>query len=451
MALVGKSYLSVLLSLGLLDQGRKVLLLDDERMGMDEFYAERFFSLEKEYLVCWGQEQKIEPLLNVDRYLTNVSSKFIFDDVHVCLGGSPARNYRELNRKMPEVFSSPDDAMNVCESTEGMEEFNEIYFEYCNNLGKLIYSYKNINASGLSILLEQCPPVLKNIYHSFDRAFQNRKYDKVWWKLKILLYMSQGVFQKKLSLEPSPLERFHLFLCLLSPFYELNQKDFFEDLIQVNLKKGGQFKKTSIREWLFCKGRPWSVELASYEGIIHPKKMAFVGGIPQGNLVSLKPDVECYTSLDVELEFLEPPTKGWLHERIIFSGTQKLGSFSPLWEGTLDENRAVFKFIIFVERGRKVDFIKKKVERHLFHDLEQIIPKISKNIRDIKMTYGRDIWIDKTKSTAKNTSSSVGLMDFSRPEKRTDLKGVYYFGPYRETLFGSLGILMEINKQQQFL
>ena len=450
MALVGKSYLSVLLSLNLLEQGQEVLLLDDDRIGVDDFYIDRIFSLDKEYLKYWGEEQDIEPLQNIDKYLTNVSSKVIFDDIHICLGDSPAQNYRELVRKMPEVFSCLDD-MSVFKSAEEMEKFNDIYFEYCNNLGRRIYGYKNINVEDLHFLQKDCPSVLKNSYTSFENVFKNKKQDKYWWRLKTLLYILQGIFQKKLSLEPCPLERFHIFLCLLSPFYELDQRKFFEDLVEVNLQRGGQFKKTSIREWLFNKGKPWSVELASYEGIIHPKKMAFVGGIPCGNLVKLKPDVEHYVSLGIELDFSEDLLEDWWHERIIFSGMDKIGSFIPLWEGMFGKRKAFFKFVILAERGRKVDFVKSKVEAYLFEDLEKLIPRVSDIAKNMKIVYGRDVWIDKTKSVSTTNGSPIKLVDFSRPEKRTELNSVYYFGPYSETQLGSLGMLMEINRKQQFI
>ena len=451
MALVGKSYLSVLLSLNLLEQNQDVLLLDDERMGVDDFYVERFFSLEKEYLFNWGQEQNIAPLLNIEKYLTNVSSKFVFDDIHIHLGESPAHNYRELCRKMPEVFLPSGARGNICESAKEMEEFNDIYFEYCKSLGKFVYSRKNTSASNLNFLEGKCPIVLKNIYDDFERAFQNKKYGKSWLRLKTFLYMSQGVFQKKLSMESSPLENFHLFLCLLSPFYELDRKKFFEDIIAVNLEKGGEFKKTSINEWTFHKGKPWSVELASYEGIIHPKKMAFVGGIPHGNLVALRPEIECYTSLGIELDFSESPVGSCMHERIIFSGIDKLGSSFPFWEGTFDEKGGVFRFIIFAERGRKADFVKEKVKMHLFRDIECFIPKISKIVKDVRMTYGRDVWIDKTKSIPKKANCPVSLVDFSKPEKGERLKDVYYFGSYGDMFLGHLGTFMEISRQLQFM
>ena len=451
MMLVGKSYLSVLLSLDLLEQGQKVLLLDDEQMNIDESYVERFFSLEKEYLKNWGQEQNLEPLLNIDKYLKNTSLKFIFDDIHIRLGESPAHNYRELVRKMPEVFLFLNGDTNICENAEEMERFNDTYFAYCRRLGEIAYSYKNAKSTNLKILQQNCPPALKNIYDSFEYIFQKKKYSKFWWKFKTFLYMSQGIFQKKLSLEPEPLERFHLFLCLLSPFYELESQKIFEDLIKINLEKGGQFKKTSIREWLFYKGKPWSVGLASYEGIIHPKKIAFVGGIPRKNLVALEPEAGYYTSLDVELSLKERPKGIALRERILFSGINRLGSSFPLWEGVFDESRAIFKFMIFAESGRKVDFVKNKVERQLVEDIEKFVPGISRIIKDVKMAYGREIWVDKTKTIGdKWHTSSIKMVDFSKSKKNSHLKKVYYLGPYKETLFGSLGMLMEINNRQQF-
>ena len=450
MTLVGKSYTSVLLSLDILRQGRKVLLLDDERMGMDELYIERMFFLEKEYLVQWGKEQDIEPLLNIDKYLTNISTKFIFDDIHLRLGESPAHSYRELIRKMPKFFSPTDGNVKICESSEEMEEFNDMYFEYCKELGKIAYECKDINTLNINILQDKFPEPLKKIYASFERSYQNIKHGKSWWKFKTLLYMSQGIFQRKLSLDISQIDRFHIFISLFSPFYELRQKKIFESLLEINLKKGGQFKKTVIKEWAFHKGKPWSVELDSYEGIIHPQKIAFVGGMPPANLVSLKPTIEHYIFLGIELEFTESPMKGHLNERIIFSGVHKLGTAYPLWEGTFEEKISVFKFIILAERGRKVDFVKKEIEKHLLAELEQIIPGISKSVSKVQMSYGRDVWIDKTKNTQENSTCSLVLNDFFRSEKITPLKNVYYFGPCRETSFGLLGTFMELNHSRLF-
>ena len=450
MALVGKSYTSVLLSLDILRQGRKVLLLDDERMGMDDSHVERMFFWEKEYLIQWGQEQDIESLVNVDRYLTNISTKFIFDDVHIRLGESPAHSYRELIRKMPEIFSPANGDIKVCERPAEMEEFNDMYFEYCRELGKIAYQCNNTNTLSVNTLKQKCPGPLKEIHASFERSYKNIQHEKHWWKFKTLLYMSQGIFQRKLSLDISELDRFHLFLCLFSPFYELDQKKFFESLVEVNLKKGGQFKKTVIKDWAFHKGKPWSVELDSYEGIIHPQKIVFVGGVPPINLVTLKPSIEYYIFLGVELEFTESPMKGYLNERIVFSGVHKLGCSYPLWEGAFEDKTAIFKFIILAERGRKVDFVKEEIETHLFKELEQIVPGISQTIKEVRMSYGRDVWIDKTKNTQKNAVSSLVLNDSFQSEKPTSLKNVHYFGPFRETPLGPLGTFMEINRSQLF-
>ena len=59
MVLIGKNYLSALLSLDLLSQGQEVLILDDERMSIDAPYIERFYSLEKEYLKIGGMNKSL--------------------------------------------------------------------------------------------------------------------------------------------------------------------------------------------------------------------------------------------------------------------------------------------------------------------------------------------------------------------------------------------------------
>ena len=268
--------------------------------------------------------------------------------------------------------------------------------------------------------------------------------------------MAQGIFQKKLSLSTHPIELYHLFLCLLSPHYQLDREKFLKDLIAVKNERGGQFKETSIREWLFHKGRPWSVELVSYEGIIHPQKMAFIGGSPAGNLVGLKYNIDYYTSLRISLSYSSESAKELEGERILFSNIERPGTKFPIWEGTFKQDQAVITAFVLARKGCKVDFFRKGIQTKLFQDLEYLIHGFTSNIKDIRIEFGQEIWIDKTKSPYSAHKSlplarTIELLDITGPNRYSPLKNVYYFGPCSEGLLGPLSTLMDINERRQLL
>ena len=126
--LVGKSYPSILLGLEFLEQGKDVLLLDDDRLQLGELYTDRPLALEKEYLRSWGEQRNIKPLINIEKYLKSVPTTFISNGMRLRLGESPARNCQELFRKIPSLLSRLKKLQNhqqiLGQDTEDIEHFN---------------------------------------------------------------------------------------------------------------------------------------------------------------------------------------------------------------------------------------------------------------------------------------------------------------------------------------
>ena len=103
-ALVGHNFITFILSIGLLERGKKVLVLDDDRFNYGDFFTNSLTLLDVEFLRKWGEGSDLSPLKNIDNYLVSSSVYFYVGKKQVLLGDSPIRNYRELCRKFPLLF-----------------------------------------------------------------------------------------------------------------------------------------------------------------------------------------------------------------------------------------------------------------------------------------------------------------------------------------------------------
>jgi hypothetical protein len=103
-ALVGHNFITFLLSIGLLNRGKKVLVLDDDRFNYGDFFTNSLTLLDVEFLRTWGELGDLAPLKKIDDYLSPQSIYFYVGKKQIVLGDTPIRNYRELCRKFPNLF-----------------------------------------------------------------------------------------------------------------------------------------------------------------------------------------------------------------------------------------------------------------------------------------------------------------------------------------------------------
>ena len=102
--LIGKSYLSFLFAFTLMDNDKKVLLLDDERSRYGNLFTGFLCHLEKTFLELWGKKRNLAPLENLDKYALKRPFTMIVNNHQIQLGNSPSKNYQEFLRKMPFCF-----------------------------------------------------------------------------------------------------------------------------------------------------------------------------------------------------------------------------------------------------------------------------------------------------------------------------------------------------------
>ena len=455
-ALVGHNFITFLLSIGLINRGKKVLVLDDDRFNYGDFFTNSLTLLDVEFLKNWGEISNLLPLKNIDQYLSPQSVYFYVGKKQIILGDNPARNYRELCRKFPNLFMNEQNGSVAFESE--LANFNSNYNDFCSKVTLAIFQEKN--SSKVSRLFENAiPPELLAHFHFFFSHFSKKDQlsEVAKSEFNALVFMTRGFFQSRLSSTGSRSEIMHLFFSLISPYFKLDHERLIHDLLQVHQSVGGEFKKLNLADLKFQSGLVKSFELESFEGIIKPKKMAFIGGYPVGLPIRLKTSSTSYNCLNVTLHFKNSLPALLQDKKVVFSSPMKIGTDRPFWEVYFGENSAVFNIIMAKLEGTKVEFIEERVLNLLREDLAYLYPEYIFELARHEMKFTLDVFIeDKDYQAYKRLEASfsvklVEVIEDSAPLIFSRLKNVLYFGPYNEDALGTFSSLIEIKRWRETL
>jgi hypothetical protein len=455
-ALVGHNFITFLLSIGLLNRGKKVLVLDDDRFNYGDFFTNSLTLLDVEFLRTWGELGDLAPLKKIDDYLSPQSIYFYVGKKQIVLGDTPIRNYRELCRKFPNLFMNEKSGSLSLENE--VMNFNNNYNDFCAKVTSTIFQEKN--ASKVSKLFETSIPAelqfhFQHFFSHFAKKDNMTEVDRS--EFNALIFMTRGFFQNRLSSTGSRSEIMHLFFSLISPYFKLDHERLIHDLLEVHQLAGGEFKKLNLADLKFQSGLVKSFELESFEGIIKPKKMAFIGGYPVGLPIRLKTSTSSYNCLNVSLRFKNSLPNLLQDKKVIFSSPMKIGTDRPFWEVYFSEKKAVFNIIMAKREGTKIDFIKERVITLLQDDLSYLYPEYEFEIENVEMKFTLDVFIeDKDYMAYKRIEASLGMklvevLEDTAPLIFSRLKNVLYFGPYNEDALGTFSSLIEIKRWRESL
>ncbi len=458
-ALVGHNFFAFLLSIGLLNRGKKVLILDDDRFNYGDFFTNSLTSLDVEFLKAWGEEGGLKPLINIQDYLVPSKVYFYVGKKQVALGDVPHRNYRELCRKFPELFLANNAEMGVFSHENEIINFDNIYNDFCQKVSLLLFNEKS--SSKFSMLFEtSIPKDLQSRFQHFFSHFNNK--DKMTeteqYDFNALIFMTRGFFQNRLSVSGSKSEIMHLFFSLVSPYYKLDHERLIADLLQEHLDKGGEFKKLNLSDLKFQSGLVKSFELESFDGIIKPNKMAFIGGYPVGLPIKLKTSKSAsYNCLNVEFTFKDNVPKLLDGKKCVFTSPIKIGTDRPFWEVNFNGNKAIFNIIMAKKEGTKIEFIYERVKSILLDDMMFLFPEYKFELANCAMKFTLDVFIEdkdynahkKVEATFKKKLTEV--LEDSAPLLISKLRNVLYFGPYNEDSLGTFSSLVEIKRWRESL
>jgi hypothetical protein len=457
-ALVGNNFITFLLSIGLLNRGKKILVLDDDRFNYDQFSTNALTLLDVEFLRNWGELSHVEPLQNIDQYVTRKSINYYVGKKQVALGDTPLRNYRELCRKFPDLFLNELGLNLLTATSEAGESFNKSVQEFSSKVTRAIFLEKK--ASKVNKIFETSIPVdLMTLFQHFFSLFSKKEELSEWERSEFntLIFMTRGFFQNRLSTSGSRSEIMHLFISLLSPYFHLDHERLIQDLQVVHKAAGGEFKKLNLADLKFHSGLVTSFELESFQGLIRPKKMIFIGSFPEVLPIHLKTSSATYNCVKVTIEFLEGLPSFLLNKKILFSSAMKIGTDRPFWEATFNEKSATFNVITAKREGGKIDFIRERIIKLLSDDLAYLYPEYDFAFNTIDMNFTLDIFIEDKDYKANLRSGNLfgvnlaQVLEHSTPLDFSRLKNVLYFGHYNEDSLGTFSSMLGILRWRESL
>ncbi|MCR9204766.1 MAG: hypothetical protein NXH75_09325 [Halobacteriovoraceae bacterium] len=451
LAVVGKGYLCFLYGIELLRNKHSVLLLDDNRLEYGDLFTYGLTDLDLEFLKAWGADRDINTLKNIHEYTTSKPYTYVLGNKRVLLGGDPWNNLRELYRKFPNLFPFGHlfHEGSEKEGEKGNEESFLTDFRLLNHrLGSNGFRFKSLENNTVDYLLGQSPQSFKDLFLIFKNALRENK--KEGWTF---LYFVRSLFHKRLASSYSDPELFHFFLSLISPHYILDGESLSKDLTEVFIERGGHFKKTQVREWKFYRGLPWSMELASFEGIIHPHKISFLGSYPFGLPLKVKHGWKKFLSVHFRAK-VEDSRISELKDQLVLCGDPKgLATDIPLWRLEVKDDEIIGQYFYREKPGSKLKFYEDFMKERLLENLNIWCPDISKNVHGLKLKPGKEVYLDQSytyQSSALPKLKEVKLYDFSSPFLKNRLKNVNYFGPLKGLPLGLYGQLLEIKEISKY-
>ncbi len=458
-ALVGHNFFAFLLSIGLINRGKKVLVLDDDRFNYGDFFTNSLTSLDVEFLKSWGAASDLSPLKNIENYLSPGKVYFYVGKKQVALGDLPHRNFRELCRKFPSLFYNAEKIKGAFSHEDEILAFDSVYSEFCQKVSTLLFNEKS--SAKMSVLFENSiPEDLKSHFQHFFSHFAKKENmpEGELYDFNALVFMMRGFFQSRLSVTGSKSEIMHLFFSLISPYYRLDHERLIADLLSHHLSIGGEFKKLNLQDLKFQSGLVQSFELESFDGLIKPQKMAFIGGYPVGLPIKLQATQSAsYNCLNAVLHFKDEVPKLLQGKKCVFTSPIKIGTERPFWEVYFREDSATFNMIMAKKEGRKIDFIEERVKSILMDDLHYLFPEYTFSLSSFVMKFTLDVFIeDKDYGAYKRSESALtkkitGVLEDTAPLLISRLKNVLYFGPYNEDSLGTFSSLVEIKRWKESL
>ena len=474
LAVIGKSYLSLLYGIELLRYFERVLLLDDDRLSFGDLYQNGLTQMDFSFLQTMGIDRGIKELKSGE-FLKSSPYYLHSEEIQIYLGRTPWENIRELSRKLYDLFPYDflfheigdtktgedvvlDSDSDVSENESEKEnkrsnpwtaaEFNNDYRLFCERLGLNGLRFKSIENFTFEYLMGHCPESIKMLYRLFSREMGQRS-DSA----RCFQYFGRVLFHKKLSSSYTELELFHFFLCIIGPHYELDIDGLSHCLSREFEQRGGHYKQAQVREWKFHKRNPWSIELSSFEGIIHPEKISFLGANPTGLPLKVEYTGRTFHSIHFNISCDDKRINNEDNQWHLIGDLESVGTDFPFCKFRFTDGHIEGQFLYREKKGSKLEFYKESLLQKLEGHLNKLYPGIEAHMEKFNLNMGREVFMDQSDVyTAPDMVKlkQVGLFDFSTPTVNRRLKNVYYFGPLKSGPLGVFGQLMEIKETPKY-
>ncbi|MBP5297341.1 MAG: hypothetical protein J6Y94_08445 [Bacteriovoracaceae bacterium] len=441
-AVIGRSYWSFVYAIERLKHGEKVLLLDDDRIHFGGEFANSLGLLECCLLRLWGKQSKIKALENLSAYLRPQEVNLVVGQQRIILGEGPVANLQEILRKFKVGANyARNITAQVLYNPQFLRNFGDSFLPYLQSLAAALLRR---HPPSVREMVRTMPAELKMIFNLFRGILlrQENLEQQDFWAIKTLFYHAQAYLQKRLSWHLAQGDFFFLLLAMLAPRYQVDAESLMADLGKVFQEQGGQFKQTRVREWLFDHDCPWSMELASYEGIIHPHFIALLGSNIESLHLALGPAPEVYQGLTVEFKCRQVACPPFWHKCFVFSALENVGTDIPLWSITPEEDKITCQAFFGQKKGSKISFVRPQLTAFLRQQIQNFLPVMPEILEEILALSPELLAVQDLADHHPLAEDNLAIVDTS--EEPRSLRKVDYFGPRQHQGLGPLSTLLRL-------
>lgn len=454
-AVIGKNYLSIMYGLRMLLDDNRVLVINDERASLGDQMLSSHGALEVNLLKQWGEMEKIPELLNIDSYITPRFSTFHLPTGRLKLGAArPSQNLKEIIRKLPFFFEDGSQFINSFVFDENLREaFDGQYFQYLNFLSHFALNSRSGNDFEREFIVNTLPPEIKKVFLIFEKNFiANKGEGYEWndkeWSVKLINFIVNCNIHYTFSIEQEFYQIFHTFLYLIGPFFHVDGEHLEKKLQVQFLESGGVIKNAKLKEWVFYKGRPWSIELDSFEGIFHPKKLTYFGGTPTGLPLKIKTSSPILKQVTLKAKIdksILNISEDESRQDFYFCNKDMIGGEFALWKITEDDGYLFASCPVLYYPGTKINFFNDRICDAFTKEITKLFPNFKGN--DFEIIWDNDLFHQKLRSKKRKPNQfSDKVYDYSTPSSLSLIKDFKNFGPMGELPLGLISCLMKMRQ-----
>lgn len=444
----GHNFYSLLLGIEQTKSGKSVLLIDDLRSNFSSFFMRQLSEWDRQLLVKFGQSLDIDSLVNLDHFMQIGPCFYQFGHFRIRLGDLPFRNFSELCRRFNFAFSRADEPFEAWCTRHQLtaDSFNHEYSKYIEKLVADFFQRKASGSFDLSYFLRSAPLFLQDIFNTFSLwEKQKDRADSESCNLRSLLSALRSQFQQNLSSHYNSSDLFFLFLMMLSPHFRLDNIRLNEALKLKFESLKGEVRKVEMGEWLFENGKPWAVNLSSFEGIVMPKNEAIVGNLSPTFPLEIDSSSPYFSSLVFQWK-LSPDAERFIpSQSYCFAHPERLGTDYPFFFMEKKSDGS-YEFRVFYanSEGCKKEFLLEELREEVLKHLESafnfkrwlVLEEVVSQGGDIILSYKIDR--DRLPLTS---HANPSLFNTSIINHKEVVDQVAYYGTFRCFAMGKISLI----------
>jgi hypothetical protein len=440
--IIGSDYLALILANIELGRNESLLYLNDDAVTMLAPWNQYISLIEVKSLELLGKHYEITPLVNIRDFIRPIKLHLLQDSLQIILGLDVNSNLLELKRKMGLLQGQSLDNISMMAELEvfASQLVSEVF--YFSNI-------HNLNAE----LFNKSPEFLKNLYNEISKILDIAQPRN---STRQLLYQIQCLSQWRLSPTYKPLQLWWLCSKIVAPHYLIDTNRLNQALYDFYKRKNGQYKKTSINQWIFEQNKFKAVELNTLEAVIRSDRVMYVGQCSDREPFEIKQQLNNrYYALKFKIDYPSEIFDLFKESLILKANTYTVGTENPfciveyisakeLHFSYVTEAKPASKHDFYIEAAK--EYIINFFRTHLAHIDEQTLAYC------IHYMYRYSFWAETTNHAQALYDQSIFTSNTAKPTKLVEkitqkpIKAISYWGPQKIRYYGLLDYFVEIRQ-----